>query len=197
MTLQIRPFTQGPADLCLSLGSLSLSQPEEVSFSFYKESISFYASPSNILCTNTFSQGHSGIERWWWDCGELTCTCPFMAKLYQPTPHVCFPFRRTETLSCSIFPSSLCIKAGHVAGTHQWKGTENTTFRPRRLRNSMLLHFLSCSAGWNWRLQTPRGWWRHRKEGAPASELPDLGLLHMRNQLLLGYTTEIWRAMLS
>ena len=55
----------------------------------------------------------------------------------------------------------------------------------------------SCSAGWNWRLPSPRGWWRHRKEGAPASELPALGLLHMRNQLLLGYATEIWRAMLS
>ena len=103
-----------------------------------RESISFYASSS----TSTFSQGHSGIERRWWDCGELKCSHPFTAELHQPTPRVCFPFQRTEPLSGSIFPSSLCIKAGHVAGTHQWKGAENTTFRPRRLRNGMLLHFL-------------------------------------------------------
>ena len=114
-----------------------------------------------------------------------------MAELHQPTPHVCFPFHRVEPLSGSIFPSSLCIKAGHVAGTHQWKGTEDTTFGPRWLINGMLLHFLFPVMQSEIEDSKVLGDGGDRKEGAPASELPDLGLLHMRNKLLLGYATEI------
>ena len=189
-----RPSAQGHADLCLSLSS-----NWRKSLFHSKKNPSLCMFLPHILSTDTLSRGHLGIERQWLRLWWTETHMPICGRV-APAHHTFMPPLPWNRVFVRLHISQLPLHQGRSCDWNppmEWN--RGCHFQTKVVENSVLLHclFPIPQAEIKESKALVDGGDTERKEPQSLNYLPWARCTWVRNQLLLGYATEIWRAMLS